>query len=103
MTGTELLDSGRRFAVTMWEYSWLTQRTGRQAEYADWDKVLDELVERGYNCIRIDAFPHIIAADADGNCAKETTFRPSPITLCGEAMRPLQSMCGKGWSSSCRR
>ncbi len=76
ITGTELLDSGRRFSVTMWEYSWLTQRSGRQAEYADWDKVLDELVERGYECIRIDAFPHLIAADKNGRRTGETTFLP---------------------------
>ena len=41
-TGAQLLESGERFAVTMWEYSWLTQRQGEQDEYADWDKVLDD-------------------------------------------------------------
>ena len=78
MTGVELLDSGQRFAVTMWEYSWLVQRSGKQAEYADWDKVLDELVERGYDCIRIDAFPHCIAKDANGKVLDEVTFLPIP-------------------------
>jgi hypothetical protein len=76
INGAELLDSGHRFSVAMWEYSWLTQRSGRQAEYADWDKVLDELVERGYECIRIDAFPHLIAADENGRRTGETTFLP---------------------------
>ena len=30
------------------------------AGYVDWDQVLDELSERGYNAIRIDAYPHLI-------------------------------------------
>jgi len=75
-TGAELLESGERFAVTMWEYSWLVQRCGRQNEYEDWDKVLDELVERGYNCIRIDAYPHLIAAGPDGEVQEEFTMLP---------------------------
>lgn len=49
-------------AVTMWEFSWLLRRSGGEAEYADTARVLDELVERGYDCVRIDAFPHLIAA-----------------------------------------
>ncbi|MDN3697504.1 cellulase-like family protein [Vibrio cortegadensis] len=78
MTGKELFESGKRFAVTMFEYSWMVQRTGLQAEYADWDKVLDEVVERGYDCIRIDAFPHVLKKDADGNRPAEVTFQPIP-------------------------
>jgi hypothetical protein len=51
-----------RLAISMWDFSWLVRRAGDEAEYADWDRVLDELCERGYNCVRIDAFPHLIAA-----------------------------------------
>lgn len=76
MTGAELFDSGKPFAVTMWEYSWMVQRSGKQAEYADWDKVLDEVVERGYNVLRIDAFPHVIAKKQDGSVPEEVTFLP---------------------------
>ncbi|MBE2239559.1 MAG: hypothetical protein IAE81_17350 [Caldilineaceae bacterium] len=85
-TGAELLESGERFAVTMWEYSWLVQREGLKTrspvfgpedEYRDWDKVLDELVERGYNCIRIDAHPHLIAAGPAGE--RQETFIMLPI------------------------
>jgi hypothetical protein len=76
MTGAQLLESGQRFSVAMWEYSWLVQRSGRQSEYADWDKVLDELKERGYDCIRIDAFPHCIASGPDGKTADDITFLP---------------------------
>ncbi|MEM8532198.1 MAG: cellulase-like family protein [Chloroflexota bacterium] len=76
LTGSQLLLSGKRFAVAMWEYSWLVQRSGDQAEYADWDKVLDELVDRGYNCIRIDAYPHLIASDNRGNIQHEFEMQP---------------------------
>jgi len=51
--------------VTMWEFSWLVRRQGAEAEYADWDKVLEELAERGYDTIRIDAFPHLVAHDSE--------------------------------------
>jgi sugar phosphate isomerase/epimerase len=46
----------------MWDFSWL-ERRWPGAGYEDWDKVLDELLERGYNAIRIDAYPHLIAED----------------------------------------
>lgn len=55
-----------RFATAMWDFSWATRRSGNEAEYADWDRALDGLAERGYNNVRIDAFPHLIAADRDG-------------------------------------
>ncbi|MGF1760114.1 hypothetical protein L4D76_19695 [Photobacterium sagamiensis] len=67
MPGNEFLNSGKRFAITMMEYSWLVQRSGAQDEYADWDKVLDEVVERGYEAIRLDVFPHILKNHKDGD------------------------------------
>lgn len=76
MTGTERMKSGKRVAAAMWEYSWLLQRDGRQAEFADWDKVLDEVVERGYDCLRIDAFPHQIARGKDGQLIEEFDHVP---------------------------
>ena len=54
-------------AVAMWDYSWLTRRSGSQAEFADVDAVLDGFVARGYNALRIDAFPHLIADGAGGH------------------------------------
>ena len=47
-------------AITMWEFSWL-ERRWPGAGYEDWDRTLTELVERGYDAVRIDAFPHLIA------------------------------------------
>lgn len=65
-------------AVTMWEFSWLLRRSGAQREYADVERVLDELVERGYDCVRIDAFPHLVAADADGRRSDALFVHPQP-------------------------
>ena len=65
-------------AVTMWDYSWLLRRFGDEAEYADVERVLDELAERGYDVVRIDAFPHWIATDNSGRRADEITALPQP-------------------------
>jgi hypothetical protein len=46
----------------MWEFSWI-ERRWPGAGYEDWDRALDELKERGYNAVRIDPFPHLLAAD----------------------------------------
>lgn len=48
-------------AITMWDFSWLERRWDG-AGFEDWDQVLDDLVVRGYNAVRIDAYPHLIAA-----------------------------------------
>lgn len=57
-------------AIAMWDYSWLLLHH-KHGAFEDWDKVLDGLVERGYNAIRIDCFPHLVAADNEGNIQEE--------------------------------
>ena len=52
---------GQPLALTMWDFSWL-ERRWPGAGYEDWDLALDELGERGYNAVRIDAFPHLVSA-----------------------------------------
>jgi hypothetical protein len=47
-------------AISMWDFSWL-ERRWEGAGYEDWERALDELVERGYNALRIDPYPHLIA------------------------------------------
>lgn len=59
------------FAITMWDFSWV-ERRWPGAGYEDWDKILEELTERGYQAVCIDAFPHLMAADAE----KEWTLKP---------------------------
>jgi hypothetical protein len=49
-------------AITMWDFSWL-ERRWPGAGYEDWDQVLDELKDRGYNAVRIDAYPHLVSKD----------------------------------------
>ena len=46
-------------AITMWDFSWL-ERRWPGAGYENWDIVLDELQERGYDAVRIDAYPHLL-------------------------------------------
>jgi hypothetical protein len=48
----------------MWDFSWL-ERRWPGAGYEDWDRALDELKHRGYDAVRIDAYPHLVAAGAD--------------------------------------
>lgn len=53
----------------MWDFSWLLRHD--PGEFSDWDHTLDELAERGYDAIRIDAFPQWVAAGSDGVILKE--------------------------------
>jgi hypothetical protein len=54
----------RPLAITMWDFSWL-ERRWPGAGYENWDQALGELKARGYDAVRIDAYPHLIAAGAD--------------------------------------
>jgi hypothetical protein len=47
-------------AITMWDFSWL-ERRWPGAGYEDCDAAMDQAGERGYDAIRIDAFPHLVA------------------------------------------
>jgi hypothetical protein len=60
--GTRLNTLHHPLAITMWDFSWL-ERRWPGAGYEDWDHALDSLVERGYDAVRIDAYPHFLAVD----------------------------------------
>ncbi|HEX2865224.1 MAG TPA: cellulase-like family protein, partial [Deinococcales bacterium] len=49
-------------AITMWDFSWL-ERRWPGAGQEDWDRSLDELQARGYDAVRLDAYPHLMAVD----------------------------------------
>ena len=49
----------------MWDFSWLERRWSG-AGFEDWDQTLDEFVERGYNAVRIDAYPHLVGVNPTG-------------------------------------
>ncbi|WP_460787776.1 cellulase-like family protein, partial [Microbacterium insulae] len=49
-------------AITMWDFSWLERRWAG-AGYEDWRSILIQLAERGYDSVRIDAYPHLVASD----------------------------------------
>lgn len=57
-------------AIAMWDFSWLL-RHYEGGGFEDWDKVLSELARRGYNAIRMDCFPHLVAADNEGKIVEE--------------------------------
>ncbi len=52
----------RPFSIAMWDFSWL-ERRWPGAGFEDWDIALKELSDRGYDAVRIDAYPHLTAKD----------------------------------------
>lgn len=60
-------------AIAMWDFSWIL-RHHRAGEFEDWDQALDGLAERGYNAIRIDVMPHLVAPDLEGRVVDECYF-----------------------------
>jgi hypothetical protein len=48
----------------MWDFSWL-ERRWPGAGYEDWDEALEGLKARGYDAVRIDAYPHLVHYGAD--------------------------------------
>lgn len=55
-----------RVAMACWSHDWLLRRDMLGGEYRSLPRVLDELVARGYNALRVDAFPHLIGSRDDG-------------------------------------
>lgn len=49
----------RRLTIAMWDYSWINGHYP-EGPFEDFDKVTDELLERGFNTVRIDALPFVI-------------------------------------------
>lgn len=51
----------RRVVNAMWDFSWLKSHYPR-GPFENWHKVTDELLARGFNTVRLDAFPLVIGA-----------------------------------------
>ncbi|MCY2931614.1 MAG: hypothetical protein NTV86_19405 [Planctomycetota bacterium] len=49
----------KRLTLAMWDHAYLTRHVAGDA-FEDYDKVLDEAAERGYNTLRLDPLPHVI-------------------------------------------
>lgn len=49
----------KRMTAIMWDFAFITRHMKGDA-FEDYDRVLDEAIERGYNTIRIDPMPHSI-------------------------------------------
>jgi hypothetical protein len=62
MTRHPQLAAAHPYAIAMWDFSWL-ERRWPGGGYEDWARALDELVERGYDAVRIDAYPHLYGLD----------------------------------------
>ncbi len=69
--------SPSRLTIAMWDYSWLNKHYPG-GEYENYDKVCDELVERGFNTVRIDAFPLVIGKLED---------KGQMVTIAGDPLR----------------
>ena len=83
-------------AITMWDFSWL-ERRWPGAGYEDWDLALDELAERGYDAVSIDAYPHLWAA------GPESTYTLLPCWDQHAGVPPVGSKCRsvRRWEPSC--
>lgn len=57
--------TNKALAINMWDFTWLL-RSHPGGGFENWDRVLDELVERGYNALRIDCFPQFVAENDVG-------------------------------------
>ena len=76
-SNARITEHGDPVAIAMWDFSWLLRHEpGHEvgSEFSVWDRVLDELVERGYNAIRLDVFPHLVAKTSKGEVIDRFKF-----------------------------
>lgn len=68
--------SPSRLTIAMWDFSWLNQHY-KGGYFEDYNKVFDELIERGFNTVRIDAFPLLIGKMVDHD--EKVTISGAPL------------------------
>lgn len=71
-----LLD--RPLRLTMWDWSWLSHH-GPGGAFADWHRVLAEAAERGFDTVRFDPLPDLVACTSTGEAELEVVAGPSAI------------------------
>lgn len=57
-------------AIAMWDFSWIL-RHHKYGSFENWDRVLGELAERGYNAIRFDVMPQFVVSTKEGDVIDE--------------------------------
>jgi hypothetical protein len=82
---TELVPS--RLTIAMWDFSYLYMHYPGGA-FADWNKTLDELLERRFNTVRVDAFPLIIGKLDAAN--QKVTILADPMRNWGPSDRDVE-------------
>lgn len=70
----------RRLTIAMWDFSWLNAHY-LGGSFEDFDQVTDELLERGFNTVRIEAFPWVIGQLS--NVEEQTTVPGDPLSTWG--------------------
>lgn len=66
-----IADLAHPLGIAMWDFSWL-ERSYAGGGFEDTGSALDALLERGYRAVRIDAYPHLVAAG-------DSSYRLRPI------------------------
>lgn len=84
------LPDNQRLALACWDYSWLTRRDGRATEYRDLDRAFAGLAERGYNALRVDPVPHLLARGESGLISDRFDIYPEGLELRRGARVPVQ-------------
>lgn len=76
-----------RLTIAMWDFSWMYMHYPGGA-FENFDRVTDELLERGFNTVRIDAFPLIIGKLDSLN--QEVTIAGGPLRNWGPSDKDRQ-------------
>lgn len=73
-----------RATIAMWDFSWVNMHYPGAA-FADFDRVTDELLARGFNTVRIDPFPWIVGSLR--NPGETVTIPADPLATWGACDR----------------
>lgn len=67
------LANDERLAMACWDYAWPLCR-----EYGAMERMLDETRARGFNALRLDPYPHLLASPGDGVHMDRCEILPPP-------------------------